>query len=301
MNNDSTQTLPVPEAWKPFASGQTDTETSSKPTAQANPFQERAAEQAAAEERKPKSALSTVTRKRRHRPVLGVLAGPPGIGKSTLLANAPNAIFSPVERGLDTINVPKFPIPTFLGEYKEQVQALLSEDHSYQTYVIDTLDALEALVWKQVRVEGKCRSVEDYGGGYQKGYIRAKEIFIGILDELTQLSEKMNVWMICHSQLKAVNDPTLSGSYDVYDLKLHHKATDVVQQKVDCILFGKMEVAVTKDSPKARKGRGVSTGDRLLYCQPATGVMAKNRYDMPATIEFSYEAIAKCLEEFWSK
>ena len=126
-------------------------------------------------------------------------------------------------------------------------------------------------------------------------------IYIGMLNELLQLSEKMNVLMIYHSQLKAVNDPTLSTSYDVYDLKLHPKAVDVVQQKVDCILFGKMEISVTKDSPKARKGRAINTGDRLLYCQPQTGIMAKNRYEMPDTIEFSYEAIEKCLNDFWSK
>jgi AAA domain len=265
-----------------------------------NPFAERANAQ---EESKPKpsSLLSTVTRKRRRRPVLGVVAGPPGVGKSTLLSMAPNVIFSPIERGLDSINVSKFPIPSSLKEFRNQYLALLNEEHSYEAYVIDTLDAVEPLVWEKVTTEGRCKSVEEYGGGYQKGYIRAKEIFIGMLNELLLLSEKMNVWMICHSQLKAVNDPTLSTAYDVYDLKLHPKATDVVQQKVDCILFGKMEISVSKDSPKARKGRAINTGDRLLYCQPQTGVMAKNRYDMPDTIEFSYEAIEKCLNDFWNK
>ena len=264
-----------------------------------NPFAERAAQ----EEAKPKKAslLSTITRKRRRRPILAVLAGPPGIGKSTLLSMASEVVFTPVERGLDSINVPKFSMPTSLGEFREQFQALLNEEHSYQTYVVDTFDALEPLIWKQVCAEGKCKSIEDYGGGYYKGYTRAKEIFIGILNELTQLSEKMNVWLICHSQLGPVNDPMLSGSYDVFDLKLHKYAIAVVQQKVDCILFGRMEISITKDSPKARKGRGINTGDRLLYCQPATGVMAKNRYDMPETIEFSYEAIEKCLNDFWNK
>ena len=291
--NDTTKTLLTEEPPKPLS-----TVADLPKTWQ--PFAERANAQEEAKSKKV-GILSTITRKRRRRPVFAVLAGPPGIGKSTLLSMAPEVVFSPIERGLDSINVQKFSIPATLGEFREQYLALLNEEHSYETYVVDTLDALEPLVWKQVTTEGKCKSVEDYGGGFQKGYIRAKEIFIGILNELLQLSEKMNVWMICHSQLKAVNDPTLSTSYDVYDLKLHPKATDVVQQKVDCILFGKMEISVTKDSPKARKGRAINTGDRLLYCQPQTGVMAKNRYDMPDTIEFSYEAIEKCLNDFWNK
>jgi len=76
---------------------------------QANPFTERAS----LDEAKPKrnSLLSTITRKRRRRPILAVLAGPPGLGKSTLLTEAPDPVFSPVERGLDSINVPKFDTP----------------------------------------------------------------------------------------------------------------------------------------------------------------------------------------------
>jgi hypothetical protein len=271
-----------------------------EPPKPANPFAERATQ----EEAKPKKAslLSTIRRNRRRRPTLGVLAGPPGIGKSTLLSMAPNVVFSDIERGLDNLVVNRFDdIPTTFKMFRNQYLELLNEEHSYQAYVIDTLDAVELLVWQQVIAEGRCKSIEEYGGGYYKGYTRAKEIFIGMLNELIQLSEKMNVWMICHSQLGPVNDPMLSGSYDVFDLKLHKYATAVVQQKVDCILFGRMEISIAKDSPKARKGRGINTGDRLLYCQPATGVMAKNRYDMPETIEFSYEAIEKCLNDFWNK
>ena len=278
---------------------QTNTVSTEDPPKTVNPF----AERAALEEVKPKrnSLLSTITRKRRRRPILAVLAGPPGLGKSTLLTEAPDPVFSPVERGLDSINVPKFDTPNTLGEFVAQVKTLATEEHSYKTYVVDTLDALELLVHNQVKAEGKVKSLEHYEGGYGKCWVRSKEIFAGILNDLVQLSEKMNVWLICHSQLKTVNDPTLSTGYDVYDLKLQAKAADVVQQKVDCILFGKMEINVSKDNPKAKKGRGVNTGDRLLYCQPATGVMAKNRYDMPETIEFSYEAIEKCLNDFWNK
>ena len=68
---------------------------------------------------------------------------------------------------------------------------------------------------------------------------------------------------------------------------------------VDLILFAKMEVTINKDSPKAKKGRGIVSEDRIIYCNPVTGVECKNRFNMPDTIEFSYAAIAKCLEDFW--
>jgi hypothetical protein len=60
-----------------------------------------------------------------------------------------------------------------------------------------------------------------------------------------------------------------------------------------------MEIVINKDTPRAKKGRGIVTDDRTLYCNPVTGVECKNRYGFPDTIEFSYAAIAKQLEEFW--
>jgi putative protein kinase ArgK-like GTPase of G3E family len=93
---------------------------------QANPFAERANEI----EAKPKksSLLSKIIRNRRRRPVFAVLAGPPGIGKSTLLSMAPNVVFSPIERGLDSITVDKFPvIPSTLKEFRKQYMELLND------------------------------------------------------------------------------------------------------------------------------------------------------------------------------
>ena len=279
MNNDNaTQTVPPPDA---------------------NPFAGRAAEQAAAEEKKTKSVFSTVTRSRKRRPEFGVLFGPPGIGKSTLLTKAPNPIFIPCERGLDHITVSKFPRPENLSEFKKMLLALQDEQHPYETLVIDTMDGLELLVWNQVCSEGKVKSIEDYMGGYGKGFTRAREIFTKILDQLTLISERTAVWLICHSHMRSVNDPIVGTPYDTYEMKLQAKSVEVVRQMVDLILFGKMEVAVTKDTPRAKKGRGVVTEDRVLYCTPTTGVEAKNRYDFPPTIEFSYAAIEQRLNEFW--
>lgn len=284
MTNENTTTLP-PEA--------------TTLQAQPNPFAERAAEQAAAEEKKPKSLLSTVTRSRKRRPELGVLFGPPGIGKSTLFTKAPAPIYIPCERGLDQITVSKFPRPETLLEFYKMLLALQNEKHDYKTLVIDTVDGLELLIWARVCEEGKCKSIEEYAGGYGKGYTRAREIFTGILNHLTQISEQMAVWLICHSHMKSINDPIVGTPYDTYELKLQAKSVEIVRQMVDLILFGKMEVVINKDTPRAKKGRGIVTEDRVIYCVPTTGVEAKNRMDFPETIEFSYAAIAKCLDDFW--
>ena len=267
---------------------------------EANPFAERAAEQAAAaEEKKAKGALSLVTRHKKRRPELGILFGPPGIGKSTLFTKAPNPIYIPCERGLDFITVDKLPRPKDLREFYGFLVALQNDEHDYKTIVIDTGDGLENLIWERVCSEGHVKSIEEYAGGYGKGYTRAREIWTGILNHLTEISEKTAVWIICHSHMKSVNDPIVGTPYDAYEMKLQTKSVEIVRQMVDLILFAKMEVVVNKDTPKARKGRGIVTEDRTIYCNPVTGVECKNRFNMPDTIEFSYAAIAKHLEDFW--
>jgi hypothetical protein len=279
-----------------------DNATQAAPPPEANPFAERAAEQAAAaEEKKSRSVFSSVTRSRKRRPEFGVLFGPPGIGKSTLLTKAPNPIYIPCERGLDHITVSKFPRPENIVEFYKMLLAVQNEEHPYETLVIDTMDGLELLVWDRVCFEGKVKSIEDYAGGYGKGFTRAREIFTGILNQLTAISEKTAVWLICHSHMKSVNDPILGTPYDTYELKLQTKSVEIVRQMVDLILFGKMEVVINKESPRAKKGRGVVTEDRILYCTPTTGVEAKNRMNFPDTLDFSYAAIAKAMDEFWSK
>ena len=267
---------------------------------EANPFTARAAEQAAAaEEKKTKGIFSQVTRHKKRRPELGILFGPPGIGKSTLFTKAPAPIYIPCERGLDFITVDKLPRPKDLREFYGFLVALQNEEHDYKTIVIDTGDGLENLIWDRVCSEGKVKSIEEYAGGYGKGYTRAREIWTGILNHLTEISEKTAVWIICHSHMKSVNDPIVGTPYDAYEMKLQTKSVEIVRQMVDLILFAKMEVVVNKDTPKARKGRGIVTEDRTIYCNPVTGVEAKNRFNMPDTIDFSYAAIAKCLEDFW--
>jgi putative protein kinase ArgK-like GTPase of G3E family len=64
------------------------TEDLPKAVAQANPFAERASQ----EEAKPRKAslLDLVTTRKRRRPVLAMLYGPPGVGKSTFGASAPS-------------------------------------------------------------------------------------------------------------------------------------------------------------------------------------------------------------------
>lgn len=262
-----------------------------------NPFAERAALEAA----KPKKAsvLSLITKQRRRRPFFGVLYGPPGVGKSSFGAEAPEPIFIPCERGLDQITTSKFPTPKTLAEFGSYLKAIEEEANDYQTVVIDTADALELLIFDAVCKEGKVQSIEEYGGGWQKGFSRAREYWARLLTRLTQMSEQRSVLLIGHSHLRTIADPMLGTSYDVHELKIQQKSVELIRQSVDLILFVRLATTVAKDTPKAKKGRGVISGDRELYTQPTTGIESKNRFNLESPMEFSWGALQAGIDKFY--
>jgi hypothetical protein len=70
---------------------------------------------------------------------------PPGVGKSTLVPVLQTRSLSRPKRGLDQITVAKFPTPKTLAEFGTYLNAVDTEEHDYETLVIDTADALELL------------------------------------------------------------------------------------------------------------------------------------------------------------
>jgi hypothetical protein len=275
-------------------------ESTNTETLELNPFVDRAA---IADEVKPKknAILASVTTRKRRRPVYAVVYGPPGIGKSTFASSAPDPIFVQTERGLDQITVSKLPIPRSFSDLYAQIDALDKEPHDFKTIVLDTLDATEILVWQRVCAEGKVKSVEDYGGGYGKGFTRSREIWTGLLQKLSDMSERFNVILLAHSHLKTINDPMQGAAYDLHKIKIHDRSAEIIRQMVDLILFANLDLNVAKDTTKARKGRGITSGDRLLWTAPGTGYEAKNRYHLENPMPFEWEALAAAINDFYEK
>jgi hypothetical protein len=262
-----------------------------------NPFAERAAQEAA----KPKKAsiLSQVTVRKRRRPVMALLYGQPGIGKSTWASAAPKPIFISTERGLDQLNCHRLPSPKDFKALYEQGEALANEEHEYQTIVLDTVDGADLLVQKRVCDEYKCKSIGDppYGGGYQ----RARELWTGLLNKFTEMNERFNIILIAHSSVKVFTDPSLSAPYDTWQLRLQERSSSILYQAVDTILFVNLDTTIQKDSPKARKGKGIVSGDRLLWTEPGTGYIAKNRFNFPNPMPFEWAALEQAISEFYNQ
>src|SRR5262245_12338175 len=76
--------------------------------------------------------------------------GTEGIGKSSLAASAPKPIFIQTEDGLNEIDCAKFPLARSFDDVLEALNELATEQHSFESVVIDSLDWLERMIWDVV-------------------------------------------------------------------------------------------------------------------------------------------------------
>src|SRR5262249_32105783 len=96
------------------------------------------------------SLMARVQRGRISKPPRLLIYGTEGIGKSPFAAGPSEPVFIQTEDGLDEIDCDKFPLATTYEEVLTALQELQTEQHTFETVVIDSLDWLERLVWDRV-------------------------------------------------------------------------------------------------------------------------------------------------------
>lgn len=242
--------------------------------------------------------LGAVVKGKRKQPVRAVLYGLEGIGKSTFGANAPGSIFLGAEDGTAHLDVARLPSPESWQDVLDAVRLLGAEEHPYQTLVVDTLDAVEPLVWAHIckrdsTGQRPLRSVEDYG--YGKGYQAALEEWRVFLAAMERLRAKgMHVVLIAHSWIKPFKNPE-GEDFDRYEMKLNAKAAGLVKEWADCVLFTNFEVLAHKDERK--RVRGIDSGARLIHTERRAAFDAKNRYSLPETLPLSWADFEAAMEK----
>jgi len=93
-------------------------------------------------------SLGSIQKGGTRKPPITVIHGSPGIGKTTLGAAAPSPVFIRTEDGMGTLTCDAFPVAETFQDVLDALTALFSDPkHGYQTVVIDSLSALEPLIW----------------------------------------------------------------------------------------------------------------------------------------------------------
>lgn len=232
------------------------------------------------------SLLSQTTAGKIDKPIFALIYAESKVGKTTFAASSPKPLFLDFEDSSEHLNVtrlgsdklPSYDAVTIL------LQEILDEDTiPYQSLTLDSLDRLELRIHEKVCKDHECHAIEDIG--WSKGYIHALPYWADILKllRLIQIKHKTHIILIGHALVKKFNDPYLNEGYDRYQIKLHHKAADIVKESVDMILFIRNEVAIKKEGkgPMA-KTKAFNIEERYMHTQLEAAFDAGSRTPLPS-------------------
>lgn len=217
--------------------------------------------------------LASITNETRLRAPRVILLGVEKIGKSTFASQSDRPVFIPIrgEEGIDSIAVPQFPTCNSLSDVMSCLCSLYQEQHKHGTVCIDSISALEPLVWADTcQKNGNADSIEKVNGGYGKGYIEALKSWRVLTEALDALRNERNMAsiLIGHVKVKSFTDP-INGTYDQWQFDINDKAASLLYRWADVVLFCNCKTIVKSEdagfNKQTKRGMDISGGQRFLY------------------------------------
>ena len=232
-----------------------------------------------------------ITRGKLAAPQRVVIYGPEGIGKTSLAARFPGAVFIDTEGSTRNFDVARYPDPNSWEGLLQTVRYAMEYPQNQQTLVIDTADWAEKLCVQAVCDRAQKTGIEDFG--YGKGYVYLKEEFAKLLTYLDGvIAAGIHVVVTAHAALRKVEQPDEMGSYDHWELKLTKFVGPMLKEWADLVLFCNYKTIVVQDENKKNKAQG---GRRVMYTAHHPCWDAKNRHNLPPELPMEWEAIAPAI------
>ena len=249
---------------------------------------------------KPKKySLADISSRAVNRPNSYIIHAVEGFGKTSLAAQMPKPVFIQTrgETGLDTLinngqlsDTPHFPEAMTWFDLLGQIDSLLSDNHDYRVFALDTLNGAERLCFEHViaaQYEGSTSNFLDFA----KGPIVAQDTWKELLIRLDRLrtERNMTIVLLAHTKVTAFKNPE-GADYDRYQADMDKATWSQTHKWADAVFFGNYHTQVegSKTNKKTgimSKGKGVGGAMRLLYTQRDAAWDAKNRMGLAAEID----------------
>lgn len=239
------------------------------------------------------------------RPRKIVIYGTHGIGKSSMAAAFPYGpvVFLPTEDGYQDLR-PKVKVLTFnkkrtIDSESELLQAitlLYESNHPYKAVVLDSAEAAEALIQKQVAESAGKDSIADIGFG--KGHAAAASKFGTMLSGLDAINEKgTTTIVIAHADVEKFNDPA-GDQYDRYTLRLHKSTSPMLLEWADEVFFCNYKVytKVVDEGFGKKTVKASGVGERRVYTTERPTYDAKNRLGLPDEMAMDWSLFKKAID-----
>jgi hypothetical protein len=159
---------------------------------------------------------------------------------------------------------------------------------------------MEPLVNAHVCKANKWDNIE--APGYGKGYVAAAAEWKTLLDGLEALRRErgMAIVLICHVKQQRIESPTHEG-YDAWVLKLHNRASALVEEWADIVGFAAHRIAIKKTDAGFgnKEAKALKTGERMLYLEAHPAYPSGNRFGL-TDCPLDWEAFAEQLSALQS-
>lgn len=233
-------------------------------------------------------SLSNLKKAKAVLPPRVLLYAPPKVGKTTLAAEFPKPVFIQTEDGTSgDLELDTFGVLDSYQQVREALGSLAAEEHDFKTVVIDTIDALEPLIWADVCAMNNWNSIEEPGFG--KGYVEAAGRWMDLLKATDYLrrAKGMNIIFLGHSDVSKFDPPGMD-SYSRYELRIHKRAAALLMDDVDAILFMNFRTELKSEDAGFGKTKTHATGGgtRWIHSESRPAYEAGNRYCLEP--EFPY-------------
>ncbi|NOX39858.1 MAG: AAA family ATPase, partial [Alphaproteobacteria bacterium] len=109
----------------------------------------------------------------------------------------------------------------------------------------------------------------------------------------------MTVIQIAHTDIRRFDDPE-RDPYDRYLIKLHARASALLQEHADVVLFANYRISTVKSDVGFNKKvtRALGSGARVLYTKERPAFLAKNRFNLPDSMDLDWSVFADAMPHF---